>query len=95
MIFKIALPLRDCHVFMLQSVSVSNVFNILTLKQIFWKTKTFFKKLKYRFLGEATKIETTSFLFKTALLDTNVKTNRMTTDKMDLSQRVEFLPVTT
>ena len=80
---------------MLQSVSVSNVFNILTLKQIFWKTKTFFKKLKYRFLGEATKIETTSFQFKTALSDTNVKTNRMTTDKMDLSQRVEFLPVTT
>ena len=27
--------------------------------KIFWKTKTFFKKLEYRFLVEATKIENT------------------------------------
>ena len=45
-IFKIALRLRDRHVFMSQSVKVSNVFNTLTLTQIFWKTKTFFKKLE-------------------------------------------------
>ena len=37
------------------------------LKQIFWKTKTFFKKLEYRFLVETTKIENTSFPFKTTL----------------------------
>ena len=43
-IFKIALRLRNRHVFMSQSVKVSNVFNILTFKQIFWKTKTFFQK---------------------------------------------------
>ena len=45
-------------------MKVSNVFNTLTLKQIFWKTKTFFKKLKYCFLVEATKIENTPFPFK-------------------------------
>ena len=72
------------------SVKVSNVFNTLTLKQIFWKTKTFFKKLEYRFLVEATKIEITPFPFKTALAEANVKTNRMATTKMDLSQRVEL-----
>ena len=65
---------------MWQSVKVSNVFNTLTLKQIFWKTKTFFKKLEYRFLVEATKIENTSFPFKTAL-SANVKTNRIATTK--------------
>ena len=45
------------------------------------KTKTFFKKLKYRFLVESTKIENTSFLFKTVLSEANVKTNRMATAK--------------
>ena len=63
-IFKTALCLRDRYVFMWQSVKVSNVLNTLTLKQIFWKTKTFFKKLKYCFLVEATKIENTPFPFK-------------------------------
>ena len=47
-IFKVALRLRVRHVFMWQSVKVSNVFYILTLKQIFWKTKTFFQKREYR-----------------------------------------------
>ena len=41
--------------------------------------KTFFKKLEYRFLVEATKIENTSFPFKTALSEVKVKTNRMAT----------------
>ena len=80
-IFKISLHVRDQHVFMWQSVKVSNFFNILTLKQIFWKAKTFFKKLEYRFLVETTKIENTSFPFKTALSEANVKTNRMATTK--------------
>ena len=79
--FEIALRLRDRHVFMWQSVKVSNVFNALTLKQIFWKTKTFFKKLEYRFLVETTKIENTSSPFKTTLSEANVKTNRMATEK--------------
>ena len=41
----------------------------------------FFKKLEYRFLAETTKIENTSFPFKTALSEVNVKTNRMATTK--------------
>ena len=75
---------------MWQSVKVSNVFNTLTLKQIFWKTKTFFKKLEYRFLVETTKIENTSFPFKTALSEANVKTNRMVTTKWTYHKEWSF-----
>ena len=42
---------------MWQSVEILNNFNTLTLKQIFWKKKTFFKKLEYRFLVESTNTE--------------------------------------
>ena len=52
--------------------------------------KTFFRKLGNPFLVETTKIENTSFPFKTDLSEANVKTNRKATYKMDLSQRVEF-----
>ena len=76
-IFKIALGLRDQYVFMWQSVKVSNVFNTLTLKQIFSKTKTFFKNLEYCFLVETTKIENALFPLKTAPSEAIVKTNRM------------------
>ena len=50
---------------MWQSVKILNVFNTLTLKQIFWKAKTFFKTLEYCFLVESTKIENASFSYKT------------------------------
>ena len=66
---------------MWQLVKVSNVFNTLTSKQIFWKTKIFLKKLEYPFLVETTKIENALFPFKTALPKANVKTNRMATTK--------------
>ena len=66
---------------MWQSVIILNVFNTLTLKQIFWKTKTFSKKLEYRFLVESTKIENASFPYKTVISEANVKTNRMVTTK--------------
>ena len=75
---------------MWQSVKVSNVFNALTLKQIFWETKTFFEKLDYRFLVETTKIEGTSFPFKTALSEANVKTNRMATIKWTYYKECSF-----
>ena len=75
---------------MWQSVKVLNVFNTLILIQIFWKTKTFFKKLEYRFLAETTKIENTSFQFKTALLEANVKTNRMATTKWTYHKEWSF-----
>ena len=89
-ILKIALGLRDRHIFMWQSVKVLNVFNTLTLIQIFWKTKTFFKKLEYHFLVETTKIENTSFPFKTALSEANVKTNRMATTKWTYHKEWSF-----
>ena len=59
---------------MWQSLEILNVFNTLTLKQVFWKTKTFFKKLEYRFLIESTKIGNSTFPYKTK---TNVKTNHI------------------
>ena len=75
---------------MWQSVKVSNIFNTLTLKQIFWKTKTFFKKLEYRFLVESTKIENASFPYKTAISEANVKTNRMATTKWAYHRELSF-----
>ena len=35
---------------------VTLTFNTLTLKRIFRKTKTFIKKLEYRFLGHGVKV---------------------------------------
>ena len=46
-----------------------------------WKTKTFFKKLKYRFLVESTKIENASFPYQTAISEANDKTNKIVTTK--------------
>ena len=65
-------------------------FHYLTLKQIFWKTKTFFKKLEFRFLVEATKIENIAFPFKTALSEANVKTNIMATTKWTYHKEWSF-----
>ena len=89
-IFKIALRLRDQYVFMWQSVKILNDFDTLTLKQIFWKTKTFFKKLEYRSLVESTKIENASFLYKTALSEANVKTNSMVSTKWTYHKERSF-----
>ena len=72
-------------------MKVSNIFNTLTLKQIFWKTKTFFKKLEYCFLVEATKIENTPFSFKAALPEAGVKTNRMATAKWSYHKEWSFV----
>ena len=57
------------------------VFNTLTLQQIFWITKTFFKKLEYRFLNERKRIENASFPYKTAMSEPTVKVNRMRSTK--------------
>ena len=75
--FKIALCLRDRHVFMWQWLEILNVIYVLTLKQINWKMKTFFKKLEYCFLVESTKIENVTFPNKTALQEINFKTSRI------------------
>ena len=71
-------------------MKVSNVFNTFNLKQIFWKTKTFLKKLEDRFLVEATNIENTSFPFKTALSEANVKANRKATTKWTYHKKWSF-----
>ena len=71
-------------------MKVSNAFNTLALKQIFWKTKTFLKKLEYQVLVEATKIENTPFPFKSTLLEANVKTNRMATTKCTYHKECSF-----
>ena len=75
---------------MWQSVKIFNVFNTLTLKQIFWKTKAFVKKLEYRFLVDSTKIENASFPYKTAITEANVKTNRMVTTKWTYRKEQSF-----
>ena len=89
-IFKIAIRLRDRHVFIWQSMEILRVFNTLTLKQIFWKTKTFFKNLEYRFLVQSTKIEKASFPYKTAISEANVKTNRIVSTKWTYHKKQSF-----
>ena len=73
-IFKIALHLRDWHVFMWHSLEILNIFNTLTFKQTFWKAKTFFQKLEYRLLVQSTKIKNASFSYKTSISEDSVKT---------------------
>ena len=67
---------------MWQSVEISNYFNILTLKQIFWKKKTF--------LVESAKTENESSPYKTALSEASVKTNRMVSTKWTYHKEPSF-----
>ena len=67
-----------------------NVFNTVTLKQIFWKRKTIFEKLEYQFLVQSTKIEKTIFPHKTALSDVSVKTDRMGSIKWTYNKEWSF-----
>ena len=79
--FQNSLRLRDRHVFIRQSVEILNIFNTITLKQTFWKTKAFFRKLEHRFLVESTKTENASFPYKTVISEANIKTNGMVSAK--------------
>ena len=85
---------RSAFFFMWQSFEILNDFNTLSLKQIFWKTKTFFKKLEYRFLVESTKFESTSFSYKTAISEASVKTNKCWVQNGPITKN-GVLPVTT
>ena len=76
---------------MWQSVEILNIFNGLTLKHIFWKMKTFLKKLEYGFLVERTKIESPAFPYKTAASEDNVKTNKMVTTKWTYHKERSFV----
>ena len=62
-------------------MEILNVFNTQTLEKIFWKTKTFFKKLEYSFLVESTKVENASFSYKAVTSEANAKANRMVNTK--------------
>ena len=75
---------------MLQSVGILNVFNTLTLKQVFCKKKIFFEKLEYSFLVESTKIENASYPYKTTISEANVKTNRMVNTKWTYHKERSF-----
>ena len=75
---------------MWQSVKILNVLNSLTLKQIFWKTKTVLKKLEDDFLVESTKIENASFPYKTEISEPNVKTNKIVTTKWTYHKEQSF-----
>ena len=76
--------------FMCQSMEILNVFNILTLKQVFWKAKILFKKLDYHLLAGSAKTERETFPWKTALSEANVKTNRMATTKWSYNKQWRF-----
>ena len=75
--FKIGLHLRGPHVFIRQSLEILNVFITLTLKYVFWKTKSLFEKLQYHVLFESTAMKSAILPYKTGLPKVNIKTNRM------------------
>ena len=56
-------------------------FQYFNFETNFLENENFFQKIEVPFLVETTKIESTSFPFKTALSEANVKTNRMATTK--------------
>ena len=75
---------------MWQSLKILNVFNSLSLKQIFWETRTFFKELEYSFLVESNKIENASSPSKTVISEAKVKTNKMVTTKWTYHKERSF-----
>ena len=75
---------------MRQPVGILNVFNTLNLKQIFWKTKTFFEKLENQFLDGNTRIENSSSQYKTAILEANDETNRTISSKWTYRKEWSF-----
>ena len=83
--------MRVQHVFMWQSLEILDIFNILTLKQIFWKTQILFKS----FLVESTKSENAIYLYKLALSKANLETNRMQITKWTYNNKKKVLPVAT
>ena len=89
-IFKITFRLRDRRVFIWQSMEILNVFNTLTLKQIFWKWKPFWKNWSTDFLVEGTKMENASIPYKTAISEANAKTNRMASTKWNYQKERSF-----
>ena len=71
-------------------MEILNNFNTLALKQIFWQTRAFFKKLEYGFLVESTRVENASFAYKTAISEATVKTNRIVSTKWTYHKEQSF-----
>ena len=65
-------------------------FEYFDFETDFLENENLFQKLEYRLLVGSTKIENTSFPYKTDISKGNVKTNRMMSSKMGLSQRTKF-----
>ena len=65
-------------------------FDNLTLKPIFSKTKTFYKKLQYSFLVESTGIENALFSYKTAQSEAKVQTNTMVSTRSTYHKERSF-----
>ena len=90
-ISKIVLCLRDRHVFIWQSLAILKVFNtLLTLKQVFWKTKTLLKKFEYRFSVQSTTNDSATFPYRTALSKSSVKINWMGSTKWTYHKEQTF-----
>ena len=64
-------------------------FQYFNFETNFLENENLFQKTD-RFLAETTKIENTSFPFKTALSEANVKTNRMATIKWTYHKEWSF-----
>ena len=65
-------------------------FQYFNFETDFLENENLFQKTGVLFLVETTKIENTSFPFKTALSETNVKTNRMATAKWTYHKEWSF-----
>ena len=52
-------------------------FQYFNFETNFLKNENFFKKLEYHILVQTTRIENATFLYKTVLSESNVKTNGM------------------
>ena len=65
-------------------------WEFLILYQIFCSPQAK-KKKEYRFLAESTKIENTSFSYKTAISEANVKINKMVTTKWTYRKERTFV----
>ena len=69
--------------------ATGNLEHCFILETNFPKDENLYKKLEYRFSIQSLKLKTI-FLYKTAHSEANVKTNRMGSKKVDLSQGTEF-----
>ena len=85
---KMALRLKDRHVFMWQSLRILNAFNTLKLKQPFRKTNVSLKKTGASLFSTEYNNERAIFLCKTALSKISVKTNWMGSTKWTYHKKI-------